>query len=67
MLSAAIRLLGHQPQPARTNEGIEQASCLFGIKPTAECLTPNVEQRYLCLPVCPNPTQRAAGIGVLFS
>src|SRR5262245_44262230 len=67
MDSAAVRLRGHELQPTGTNQTIQQAACLFGINPTAERLAPDVKQRYLCLPVCPNPVQRAAGIGVLFS
>ena len=64
---AAARLRGQQLQPTGTNQTIEQATCLFGINPTAERLTPDVQQRYLWLPVCPNPIQCAAGVGVLFS
>src|SRR5262245_18910944 len=64
---ASVRLRGHEPQPTSTNQAIEQATCVFGIKPTAECLTPDLQQRYLCLLVCPNPTQNAAGVGVLLS
>jgi hypothetical protein len=67
MDSAAVRLRGHKLQPTGTNQSIEQAACLFGIKPTAECLTPDLQQRYLSLLVCPNPTQYAVGVGVLFS
>src|SRR5215813_655165 len=67
MDSPAVSLRGHELQPTGTNQTIEQAACMCGIKPTAERLTPDVEQRYLWLLVCPNPTQRAAAIGVLFS
>src|SRR5262245_66096951 len=64
---ASVRLRGHELQPTGMNQAIEQGTCLFGIKATAVCLTPDLEQRYLCLLVCPNPTQRAAGVGVLLS
>ena len=64
---AAARLRGHELQPAGANQAIEQGAYLFGIEPTAERLTPDVQQRHLCLAVCPNPTQCAAGVGMLFS
>jgi hypothetical protein len=67
MDGAAVRLRGHELQPAGPNQAIEQAACLFSINPTAERLTPDIQQRYLCLLVCPNPTQYAAGVGMLFS
>jgi hypothetical protein len=67
MDGAAARLRGHEVQPAGANQTIEQATCLFGIKPTAERVTPDVQQRHLWLPVCPNPTQCATGVGMLFS
>ena len=66
MDGAAARLRGHELQPTGANETIEQAACLFGIKPTAERLTPDVQQRHFRLPVGPNPAQRAAGVGMLF-
>ena len=62
----AARLRGHQLQPTGSNQTVEQGAYLFGIKPTAERLTPDVQQRYLWLPVCPNPAQCATGVGVLF-
>src|SRR5215813_4132820 len=64
---ASARFGRYQLQPAGTNQPIEQGACLFGIKPTAERLTPDLQQRYLCLLVCPDPTQNSAGVGVLFS
>src|SRR5512132_4097979 len=67
MNGAAVRLRCHQLQPAGTNQTIEQVARLFGIKPTAERLTPDLQHRYLGLPSFPNPTECAAGIGVLFS
>ena len=67
MDGAAVRLRGHQLQPTGTNQTIEQATCLLSIEPTAERLTPDVQQRDLWLPVFPNPTQGAAGVGVLFT
>ena len=66
MDGAAARLRGHELQPTGPDQTVEQGAYLFGIKPTAERLTPDFQQRYLCLPVCPNPTQCAAGIGMLF-
>ena len=65
MDGATFRLRGRQLQPASSDQTIEQAACLFGIKPAAERLTPDVQQRYLRLPACPNPTQCAAGVGML--
>ena len=56
MDSAAARLGRYQLQPTGTNQTIEQSARLIGLKPTAESLTPNFQQRYLFLLVCPNPT-----------
>ena len=67
MDGAAARLRGHELQPAGANQAIEQGAYLFGIEPTAERLTPDVQQRYLWLPVGLNPAQRTAGVGMLFS
>jgi hypothetical protein len=44
MNGAAVRLCGHQLQPAGTDQAIEQAACLLGIEPAAERLTPDVQQ-----------------------
>jgi hypothetical protein len=66
MDGAAARLRGHELQPTGPSQTIEQAACLFGIKPTAKRLTPDVQQRYLWLPVGLNPAQRTAGVGMLF-
>src|SRR5262245_231598 len=67
MDGAAVCLRGHELQPTGPNQAIEQAACLFGIKPAAERLTPDVRHRHLGLLSFPNPTECAAGIGVLFS
>jgi hypothetical protein len=67
MDSAAASLRGYQPQPARAGQAIEQAACLLSIKPTAQGILPDVQQRRLGLLFCPNPAQRTAGIGMLFS
>ena len=64
---ASARFGRYQVEPTGTNQAVEQAARLFGIKPTAERLTPDVQQRYLCPPVCPNPAQCAAGVVMLFS
>jgi hypothetical protein len=39
---ATVRLHGHELQPTRPNQAIEQAARLFGVNPTAERLTPDV-------------------------
>src|SRR5262245_26191126 len=63
---ATVRLHGHELQPTRPNQAIEQDAGLFGINPTAERLTPNIQKRHLLLPVGLNPAQCLAGVGMLF-
>src|SRR5262249_21739260 len=64
---ASARLGRYQVQPTGTNQAIEHGARLIGFKLAAESLTPDIQQRYLCLLICPNPTQNAAGVGVLLS
>ena len=47
MDGAAACLCAHELQPTGTNQTIEQTTCLFSVKPTAERLTPDFRQRLL--------------------
>src|SRR5215831_19980198 len=64
---ASARLGRYQLQPTGTNQTIKQGARLFSIKPAAERLTTDIQQRYLGLLVYPNPAQCAAGVVMLFS
>src|SRR5215472_2921425 len=64
---ASARFSRYQLQPTGTNQPIEQSARPFSVKPTAERLTPDIQQRYLGLLVCPNPIQCPAGVVILFS